>query len=201
VQHCLEKIVRYSNYRCIHEENGLFQATTNFKAHRPDITILHPEDLAEKITSEKDAAKLLIDVTITNPFTVTIAPGFQPTLKDASVTGIANNAPYYRKHNHYSAILKEHREAAPGTMEKLVALPFVMQTTGYIHKNSLHLLKDLAHKASVLRSKIPERDMLYRFKKLIACALQRGISLALLARSDLPDSSTISMLQYRAANR
>ena len=127
-------------------------------------------------------------------------PSFQPSLKDAISVGIATQSTYNRKFNHYRQLLAERRNAPLGTVEKLGAIPFVATTTGYIHSNSLRLLKDLAVKASIIHD-IPYCHILHRFKKLIACALQRGIAIAILTRTGLTDPKTFSRVHRRTRKK
>ena len=127
------------------------------------------------VDSEEFTDKLVIDVSVTNPLTVTVVSDLQPTLSDAQTPGIATNNPYNRKWNHYAKILEDLRDAPEGSVEKLGVLPFILTTSGFIHEKSLTLLRDLAIEVAKVHEK-PYEMVYHRFKKLVACVLQRALA-------------------------
>jgi hypothetical protein len=181
VQHSLEALVRYSGYRCLHEEYGLFQAAIYPRKNRPDISILNPGFIAQELEAPPGTTKLLIDVSVTKTLTVAINNDTQPAIKDARNTGLATISVFKRKWNQYTAAFNNLKKDNNNNTPKLGIIPFIMLTTGYIHKKSLSLLKLLAHKASAIHG-IAYSVMYHRFKKIISCALQRGIGEAISAR-------------------
>ena len=78
VQNCLEQIIRYSCYRCLHEENGVFKAISKQDAHLPDISILNHLNLLVNVDAEEFTDKLVIDVSVTNPLLFPLSPTCNP---------------------------------------------------------------------------------------------------------------------------
>ena len=78
--------------------------------------------------------------------------------------------------------MEDLHKAPEGSVEKLGILPFILTTSGFIHEKSLTLLRDLAIEAAKVHEK-PYEMVYHRFKKLVACALQRGISKAIHKRN------------------
>jgi hypothetical protein len=187
VQQSLLSIIRYSGYRCLNEEYGLFHSSINPANNRPDISILNPGTLATDLESERGTTKLLIDVSITKAITVPITGEVQPSLRDARNTGLATINVFKKKWNQYAAIFNKLKES--DTTQKLGIIPFIMLTTGLIHNKSLLLLKSLAETASITHD-IPKSVMFHRFKKIVSCALQRGIADAISVRCKFLNSKT-----------
>ena len=71
----------------------MFKATGKEDAHRPDISILYPLNLPLNVDSEEFTDKLLNDLSVTNPLSVTVVSDLQPTLSDALTPGTATNNP------------------------------------------------------------------------------------------------------------
>lgn len=132
--------------------------------------MLNASELAVKIEPATTVTKILIDVSVSKPITVSIDSDRQPKLHEAIKTGLAAKMPFERKKSHYAPILGECNKSAT---EQMGIIPFIVQTSGFIHEKSLKLLEQLPDSASNIHQK-PKEQLYYRYKKLIACSLQRG---------------------------
>ena len=100
-------------------------------------------------------------------------------MTDARNPGLSTISVYQRKWNQYSAMFAELKKN--DNFQKLGLIPFVAQTTGFIHNRSKLLLKHLADHASHVHD-IPKSVIYHRFQKIVSCALQRGLGDAVSVR-------------------
>ena len=179
MQRSLISIIRFSGFRCLLEEYGLSHSSINPSKSRPDISILNPGTLATDLEVERGTKKILIGVSITKNLTVPISSEAQPSLTDARNPGLSTISVYQRKWNQYSAMFAELKKN--DNFQKLGIIPFIAQTTGFIHNRSKLLLKHLADHASHVND-IPKSVIYHRFQKIVSCALQRGLGDAVSVR-------------------
>jgi hypothetical protein len=189
----LDRLCRFAGMATELEEHGAFRADLPENNNRPDITIRNTNGL------QTSFEKIYIDVAITCPLEgsskcVIIHPG----VRKATMKGFRAKERYRTKITHYKNILDQAAEQNPedNLGSRPGVQPFVFETTGFIHPESLKFLQKIADLASETQ-KIPQESMLKFFKKRLSFCLQRALASAintrtrkLLGRTDFrPDRS------------
>jgi hypothetical protein len=175
----LDRICRYSGLWSTREEYGAFRADLPNDNHRPDITIRNTDGLRTR------ADKIYIDVAVTCPLKGSqscdiVAPG----LAKANNKGRRAKQTYSDKLKHYNNILDE---AAKNNPEDALAVrpgiqPFVFESTGLLHSESIKFLEQVADLASQTQ-KIGQENMVKFFKRRLSFCLQRAIGTAINTRA------------------
>jgi len=174
----LQNLLKYSGYWTKHEQRGLFKDADVNNNHRPDITINNPANLGYG----EHTTKVIIDVAFTCVLDG-VADGQlrSPQTRTAALaTGTKANKYYTRKINKYQELLNK---MSPGfNPENLHVVPFIVQSTGFLHGKALDLLDKIAASASCIK-KIPHGNLMTYFKRRLACCLAKNLAASINSRS------------------
>jgi hypothetical protein len=165
------EITRMLNYAGIwtkREENNCFQTIENPDSQRrPDITVYNAPQLYEQ--------KLVMDLSITNP-----VPG-SSKCSTASNLSVLESLQVGRAANKmFNAKRSSYMDAA--AQNNLDFLPFIFETTGYLHPGAKDFLAKIAKYAEE-EKKIPWQTLLNYMLRNISIVLQRSQAAAILGRS------------------
>ena len=159
--------------------DGAFRADLPRDNHRPDITIRNTDGL------RTCADKIYVDVAVTCPLKGSKSCQLEhPGLAKANEKGRRAKQMYRDKLNHYQKILDE---AAKNNPEDALAVPpgiqpFVFESTGLLHSESLKFLEQVADLASQTQ-KIGQENMVKFFKRRLSFCLQRAVGTAINTRA------------------
>jgi hypothetical protein len=162
----LRDILRYCGLQTKVEERGLFRITNPNSNNRPDITVTDPPGSVFKT--------LAIDVGVTSPLT-----GYNNPESYRLYTGIAAKNMAADKKAKYARIGAQANE--------LQFLPFILESTGFIHEDAIAYLHRLADIASDSRG-IPSRVLYNYFVKRLSLRLQCGIANSINRRLEMVKS-------------
>ena len=154
VKHELNSILRYCGHWTKLEERGIFN-----DGRRPDISIYNPPSGV--------CRRMLIDVSVTSPLV-----GFRPNVAGEQRIGLS-------AHNAYVTKTRKYNQDAQSLGFSF--MPFIFESTGYLHPESLKFIRLLARKASEVK-RIREETLYKYFMKRLTSSLQDGISNAILDR-------------------
>jgi len=170
----LQSLIKYAGYWTTLEEKHMFINDNQNKQNRPDITINNPINLNYG-TSNHPVSKVIIDVSFTcvldgvKDGKIKSANTRNNALKQGTKAQIRNK----EKLTHYKNLINAlPREWNP---PKYWIVPFVIQTTGFLHKSSMELLEKMVESATNIQ-KIPGINMLTYFKRRISCCLAKNLA-------------------------
>jgi hypothetical protein len=159
-------------------EKFVFRAGLPGDNHRSDITIHHPpSELLPKSTH--------IDLAITSSLEGSLSCNLLvPSLNLACQQGHQADAKYKSKVANYKKVEQKMHEESPDTANahEYVLVPFVMESTGLIHPESLKFLEQTADEAD-LTAKLGGECMLIYFKRRISFTFQRALANVILSRT------------------
>lgn len=192
--HAIHDQMRYTLYRiakhamtfAVEEPKRLFNINTDDK---PDLLLQFAQD---NVMNKKFA----VDITITCPFFGSRKGELSIPQAPASVNVVES-----KDHHDKRAIVKRDAKIKHyGQWCKDVGIefvPFVMYSTGKIHKEGLTLLKKLATHGSEARN-IPEKILLKYYKKLLSFALIRYVTRSIYIKSMVNVSRNYNHRDIRA---
>ena len=175
VKFCLNNILRQAGRRTKIEERHCFTMAFPDNNNKPDITIIN-----SPLSHNRE---MVIDVTIAAP-----VPGDnsqQQLSNEAALMPLrAANVAFQKKKQKYDTI------AASNDLD---FLPFVLESTGKIHPDSLSLLQKLSQ-ASEIFWHIPHKTIYKYWLRLLSITLQRSLMTSILERSHIINGSFDSVL-------
>jgi len=176
----LETLLKYSGYWTRHEERHMFSTADADKHNRPDITINNPTNLNYG-NERHQVSKVIIDVSFTcvldgvNDGKIKAAPNRTKAMK----IGTKANRRYDQKYNHYKTLIRGLTPQLNPPVYWIV--PFVVQSSGLLHKASLELLEKMVDSASNIK-KIPGVNLLTYFKRRLSCCLAKNLATSINVR-------------------
>jgi hypothetical protein len=153
----LDGILHYCGHWTKLEERGVFHAADPDNNKRPDITVFNPPT--------GNAPRLLIDVSVTNPLV-----GFDYRV---------NHPVGYQASKVFSA--KMTKFSADAENQRFSFLPFIFESTGYLHPEACKFLRLLAANASQTK-RIPANRLYNFFVKRLLKSLHDGVAEAMVKR-------------------
>ena len=148
VKNELNSILLYCGHWTKLEERGIFHDN-----RRPDISVYNPPSGTTR--------RLLIDVSITSPLV-----GFRPNAASDLRVGSAAQKAFNAKAHKYGQVVKDHGFSF---------LPFIFESTGYLHPEARKFLRLLAKGASEVK-RISEEVLYKYFMKRLTTSLQLGMN-------------------------
>ena len=175
IKFCLNNILRQAGRRTKIEERHCFTMAFPDNNSKPDITMINSPFSPNK--------ELVIDVTIAAPIPGEFSQ--QQLSKEAALIPLrAANAAFQKKNQKYLTIANSNN---------LDFLPFVIESTGKIHPDSLSLLQKLSQ-ASEIFWRIPQKTIYKYWLRLLSITLQRSLITSILERSHIINGSFDSVL-------
>jgi len=177
----LESLLKHAGFHIKHEERHMFSTLENNNNSRPDITINNPA-LLNYGSEMQPATQVIIDVS----FTCVLDGVTDGKIKSASTRakamkiGTKATTRFNDKFRHYKNLIQQlPAQLNPG---KIWIVPFVFQTTGFLHGDSLDLLKRMVDAAED-GLKIPGINLITYFKRRLSCCLARNLARGINQRS------------------
>ena len=170
----LDQILRYAGFWTTREETQSFGVDLPDDNHRPDISIRNPEGL------EMEGSKVLVDVAVTCPVRNEKCQVMIKTEAAAAKSkGKQAEEMYKIKMNKYDDLKKQAALQTPNFQPNSIGIvPFIFESTGLIHKNSLEFLERVADQAAEMMRMKGENLGTYFLKRLSIC-LQKHLALAI----------------------
>ncbi len=172
----LDQILGYCGYFTVREERNLFATLDKRNQRKPDITIKNPETLY--LPGEQIGAQVLVDVSITccmeGAGRGQLIP---PTSLENSKKekGKAAKKVYNDKVRDYKGLFTRLN------LDQFSIVPFVFESTGFLHEKSMDLLETVAQRAEEVK-KIPRENMFTFFKKRLSICLMKNVAHCIIGR-------------------
>jgi len=178
----LESSLKHAGFHIKHEERGLFDNLERDKENRPDISINNPNNLGYGDSTQPAVTKIIIDVSVTCALDgaktgIIKAPDNR---QKAKTVGSRVNSRYQEKFNHYHKLLSTINPEINRPEIKII--PFIIQSTGFVHPKSLSLLDRMAEHAATIK-KIPGINLFTFYKRRLGCCLVKSIAATINART------------------
>lgn len=157
IVHELFRIMQYCGHHVVLEPRGVFHVADGNNDKRPDLRVLDPVSF--------NSTSLLIDVSVTNPLS-----GISNV--NTSRVGEAADIAYAKKMSKYGKSAQD---------SKLSFLPFIYESTGFLHPEAKRFIQLIAKKASAYK-KIDSGTLYSYFLKRLSLALVNGVANSLSGR-------------------